>query len=85
MEKHLPMPESSALIKGEIADYHYGEDGILYSYSKSPKRTVENIFRNIELVRQITGNKKAPLRLDFILCKLKKGLVFYFTLIPKYN
>src|SRR5215203_6865125 len=49
------------LIKGEIADYKLDEDGILYSYSKNPKRTVKNISRNIELVKKITGNKKVPL------------------------
>src|SRR5687767_3257501 len=54
-------PENIKLIEGEIADYHYGEDGILYSYSKSITRTVENISRNIELVKQITDNKKVPL------------------------
>ena len=48
------------LIKGEIADYRL-EDGILYSYSKNPKRTVKNISENISLVKKITGNKKVPL------------------------
>lgn len=51
----------SPLIKGEIADYRLEGDGILYSYSKSIKRTVENISGNIALVKQITGNKKVPL------------------------
>lgn len=49
------------LIKGEIADYYYSPEGILYSYSKPPKRTVKNISENIALVRQITGGKKVPL------------------------
>jgi hypothetical protein len=49
------------LIKGEIADYYYSPEGILYSYSKSPKRTVKNITENIALVKQITGGKKVPL------------------------
>jgi len=49
------------LIKGEIADYHYGEDGILYSYSKSTLRTVKTISDNIALVKRITGNKTVPL------------------------
>jgi hypothetical protein len=49
------------LIKGEIADYWLSEEGILYSYSKSPVRTVKNISENIALVKQITGNKKVPL------------------------
>ena len=49
------------MIKGEIADYHYGEDGILYSYSKSTLRTVKNISENIALVKRITGNKIVPL------------------------
>jgi hypothetical protein len=49
------------LIKGEIADYKYDHDGILYSYSKDPKRTVKMIADNIALVKQITGGKKPPL------------------------
>jgi hypothetical protein len=49
------------LIKGEIADYRLDETGILYSYSKNPKRTVKNISENIALVKKITGNKKVPL------------------------
>ncbi len=48
-------------IFGEIADYVYHENGILYSYSKSVLRTVENIGNNVELVKKITGNKKVPL------------------------
>jgi len=55
MKKHSP------LIEGEIADYYLDESGILYSYSKSIKRTVENIGRNVTLVKQITGNKPVPL------------------------
>ena len=55
------MIEHTDLIKGEIADYHYGDDGILYSYSKSTLRTVQRISDNIALVKTITGNKKVPL------------------------
>jgi hypothetical protein len=54
-------PEEKSLIKGEIADYFYDKDGILYSYSKNPVRTVKNISENIALVKSITGNKKVPL------------------------
>jgi len=54
-------PDNIQLIKGEIADYWYAPDGILYSYSKSPKRTVENITENIALVKSITDNKIIPL------------------------
>lgn len=49
------------LIKGEIADYWYAPDGILYSYSRNPKRTVKNITENIALVKSITDNKIIPL------------------------
>ena len=35
-------PENIQTIKGEIADYWYN-DGILYAYSKTVLRTVENI------------------------------------------
>jgi hypothetical protein len=54
-------PDNIQLIKGEIADYWYAPDGILYSYSKSPKRTVKNITENIALVKSITGDKIIPL------------------------
>lgn len=57
----MNIPENTKLIKGEIADYHLSENGILYSYSRSPKRTVKNISENIKLVKQITDNKKVPL------------------------
>lgn len=54
-------PDDTQLLKGEIADYYLDSEGILYSYSKSPKRTVKNISENIALVKQITGDKKVPL------------------------
>lgn len=53
-------PDNQTVIKGEIADYVY-KGGILYSYSKSVLRTVQNITENIALVKQITGGKKVPL------------------------
>jgi hypothetical protein len=57
----LNRPANTELIKGEIADYFFGDDGILYSYSKNPKRTIENISANVKLVKQITNNKRVPL------------------------
>jgi hypothetical protein len=54
-------PDNIQLVKGEIADYYYSSEGILYSYSKPTKRTVKNISENIALVKQITGDKKVPL------------------------
>ena len=54
-------PQGIEVINGEIADYYYSPEGILYSYSKSPKRTVKNISENVALVKQITGGKKVPL------------------------
>ena len=57
----MTTPNDIELIEGEIADYFYSPEGILYSYSKSPKRTIKNISENIALVKQITGGKKVPL------------------------
>lgn len=54
-------PDSIPLIVGEIADYWYAPDGILYSYSKPPRRTIKNISDNIALVKSITDNKVVPL------------------------
>ncbi len=62
MFENLIIPPSNiALIKGEIADYYLDNEGILYSYSKNPVRTVKNISENIALVKKITGGKKVPL------------------------
>lgn len=53
--------DGQLLVRGEIADYWYAPNGILYSYSKSLKRTVSNISENIALVKKITGNKIVPM------------------------
>lgn len=60
VQQQIKSPPGADLIKGEIADYLF-EDGILYSYSKSVQRTVENINNNVVLVKKITGGKKVPL------------------------
>ena len=53
-------PKDKQIIKGEIADYYF--DGkVLVSISKGVKRTVENIGRNVELVKSITNNTPIPL------------------------
>jgi hypothetical protein len=57
----LKYPQNKELVNGEIADYWLDPDGILYSFSKSPKRTVRNISENVALVKKITGGKKVPL------------------------
>jgi|SRR6185437_3971758 len=54
-------PGDVKLIKGEIADYWYAPDGILFSYSKNPVRTIKNITENIALVKSITNDKIIPL------------------------
>ena len=56
----MTVPQDRAVYEGEIATYWF-EDGILVSLSKSPKRTVDNITRNVALVKKITGNKRVPL------------------------
>src|SRR5215216_6158295 len=56
----MTIPTDRQIIEGEIATYWF-DDGILISLSKSPKRTVENIRANVQLVKQITNNKPTPL------------------------
>ena len=58
--QQIKPPADAEIVKGEIADYWY-KDGLLYSYSKSTKRTVENIRDNVALVKEITGGKKVQL------------------------
>src|SRR6187402_317906 len=53
-------PIDRETFEGEIATYWF-DDGILISLSKSPRRTVENIKANVELVKRITNNKPVPL------------------------
>jgi hypothetical protein len=53
-------PAGKQIFEGEIATYWW-EDGILVSLSKSPMRTIENIARNVALVKSITNNKPVPL------------------------
>lgn len=60
MLRNIPA-HHTPLTKGEIADYYYSPEGILYSYSKNPRRTVKNISENIALVKHITRGKKVPL------------------------
>lgn len=50
-------------IRGELADYSMGTDGILTAYSHSTRRTVESVTRNLALVKTITGGKRVPLLL----------------------
>jgi hypothetical protein len=54
------IPTDRPTFEGEIATYWFDE-GILVSLSRSPKRTVENITSNVELVKKITGNRRVPL------------------------
>ena len=63
----MQRPTDKPIIEGEIANYYFEDNGILVSLSKSPKRTVENIGRNVALVKKITGNKTVPLLI--YLCK----------------
>jgi len=53
-------PTDRETYKGDIATYWF-DDGILISLSKSPRRTVENIMANVQLVKQITNNRPVPL------------------------
>lgn len=56
----MTKPTDRETFEGEIATYWFDE-GILVSLSKNPKRTVENIRANVELVKRITNNKPVPL------------------------
>ncbi len=58
---HKVLNETSDIIEGEIADYIMSPEGILISYSKPVKRTVQNITGNVELVKKISGNLRVPL------------------------
>ena len=56
----ITIPTDKQTYESEIATYWF-DDGILVSLSKNPKRTVELIRSNVEIVKRITNNKPAPL------------------------
>ena len=56
----MTKPTDREIFEGDIATYWF-DDGILVSLSKNPRRTVENIKSNVEVVKRITNNKPAPL------------------------
>ena len=56
----MTKPTNRETFEGEIATYWF-DNGILVSLSKNPKRTVENIKANVELVKRITKNRPVPL------------------------
>jgi len=58
--KSITKPADREIFEGDIASYWF-DDGILVSLSKSPRRTVELIKGNVELVKRITNNKPFPL------------------------
>jgi len=58
--KSITKPADREIFEGDIASYWF-DDGILVSLSKSPRRTVELIKGNVELVKRITNNKPVPL------------------------
>lgn len=54
-------PAGKQVYETEISTYWMGDDGILYSTSKPPTRTIENCTENFNTVKRITNNKKVPL------------------------
>ncbi|MES2328044.1 MAG: STAS/SEC14 domain-containing protein [Bacteroidota bacterium] len=56
----MNIPADKQIFEGEIATYWF-DDGILVSLSKSPRRTVELIKKNVALIKEITHHKKVPL------------------------
>ena len=59
MDKILK-PSDRPIYEGDIASYWF-ENGFLVSLSKTTKRTVDSIRKNVELVKEITGNRPVPL------------------------
>jgi hypothetical protein len=56
----VEIPSDRETWEGDIATYWF-EEGLLVSLSKSPKRTVELIRANADLVKKITNDKRVPL------------------------
>lgn len=57
----MQKPTNKEIWEGEIASYWFHDKGFLVSFSKSPKRTVENISSYVALVKSITNGKPVPL------------------------
>ena len=57
-------PENAKIYQGELADFWFDENGILYAVSKAVPRTLEKQKMNYDLIREITGNEKVCLLAD---------------------
>jgi hypothetical protein len=53
----MRIPEGVQIYTTELATFWLGDDGLLYSLSKPPKRTIKNTSENFELVRKLTNGK----------------------------
>jgi hypothetical protein len=53
--------ENIELIRGEISDYKFGNDGILYSYQKNIKPTLKSVQENHNLIKKITNGSRVPI------------------------
>jgi hypothetical protein len=57
-------PPNAKVYEGELADFWFDDDGILYAVSKMTPRTIEKQKANYDLIREITGNKRVCLLAD---------------------
>ncbi|SDD13136.1 DUF7793 family protein [Niabella drilacis] len=56
---NINIPSGWPVFDGQIATYWF-EEGILVSFSKAVKRTVENISDNVNFVKGLTGGARVP-------------------------
>lgn len=52
------IPTNTKIIEGEWATYWFDVDGILYALSKGLQKSVQRIFNNYEVAKQVAQNKK---------------------------
>jgi hypothetical protein len=56
--------DKSKIYMGEMATFWFDEDGVLCAITNNSPRTIENLRRNFDFIRQITGDKKSCLLSD---------------------
>ena len=56
--------DKSKIFIGELATFWFDEEGILCAITNNTPRTLENLKRNFDFIRQVTGDKKSCLLSD---------------------
>ena len=79
-------PANIEIFKSEIAEFWFGDEGILYCNATPVERTIDNVTESFNLVEKITGGKRVCLLTDLTNTGVqsKKERDFAMEMLPRY-